>query len=232
LAHTGVTSRRAADAMVGEGRVSVNGVTITALGHMIDETRDQVCVDGAPVAPVAQHTYVVLNKPAGYVTSLADPHHEKTVTTLLSDLPERVYPVGRLDLDTEGTLLFTNDGELAHRLTHPKFGIPRVYRVQVVGEVSPTDLARFGKGIRLPDGNVGRASATLERTEGGNAVLLLELTEGRKREVKHLCSAVGHPVVKLERISFAGITCEGLLLGQWRQLSGEEVAGLRRLVDL
>ncbi len=232
LARSGVASRRTADLMVAGGRVTVNGVVIDTPGHMVDETADEVRVDGKIVAPTDSYVYIVLNKPPGYITSLRDPHHRRTVRDLLTGVGARVYPVGRLDLDTEGVLLFTNDGELAHRLTHPRYGIKKVYRAQVKGEVDENDLAKFSRGIDLPDGNVGHAEATLEKTESGQSFLKIEMTEGRKREVKHLCSAVGHPVVFLRRTNFAGIGCDDLSVGKWRRLTDAEVASLRQKVGL
>lgn len=232
LAQCGVASRRNADVVVSEGRVTVNGRIVDTPGHQIDETTDEVKVDGIIVTPAVEYKYVVLNKPPGYITSLSDPHHSRTVADLVAAVEDRVYPVGRLDLDTEGVLLFTNDGDLAHRLTHPRYGIKRVYQASVKGKVSKTSLAKLPKGIKLPDGNVGYAKAKIERVENMHSVLILELTEGRKREVKHLCKAVGHPVIKLKRIDFAGITCERLEIGKWRYLTKREVTNLRELAGL
>jgi pseudouridine synthase len=232
LAQCGVASRRNADDLVLAGRVSVNGTVIDKPGIQVDEIADEIKVDGVIVRPETDFKYLVLNKPAGYVTSLSDPHHTRTVADLVRTVSERVYPVGRLDLDTEGVLLFTNDGELAHRLTHPRYGVKRVYQARVKGEVSSVTLEKFPRGIKLPDGNIGRATATVNRVEKGHSDLVLELTEGRKREIKHLCKAVGHPVVKLVRVDFAGISCEKLKKGEWRYLTAPEVAGLRKLVGL
>jgi 23S rRNA pseudouridine2605 synthase len=232
LARSGVASRRTADLMVADNRVTVNGVIVNTPGHMVDETTDEVCVDGKVVTPAESYVYIVLNKPAGYITSLRDPHHRRTVRDLISGVGARVYPVGRLDLDTEGVLLFTNDGELAHRLTHPRYGIKKVYQVQVKGEISDGDLAQFSKGIELPDGNIGRATANLKKIENDRSFLILEMTEGRKREVKHLCTAVGHPVVFLCRTNFAGISCADLEIGKWRRLTEKEILSLRAKVQL
>jgi len=232
LSRCGVASRRNADLLLTQGRVAVNGQVVSTPGLMVDEEADEVRLDDQVIRPVDQKEYIVLNKPAGYLTSLSDPHHRKTVVTLLGGLGRRVYPVGRLDLDTEGTLLLTNDGELAHRLTHPKYAITRVYQARVAGAVEDQKLAMFAKGIRLPDGNIGKADAV--RLESGDRFtdLKLELKEGRNREVKHLCRAVGHPVLRLVRVSFAGITCDGLALGQWRRLDPQEIGRLRGLVGL
>lgn len=232
LSQCGVASRRNADLMVEAGRVAVNGEIVVALGHMIDEAADRVTVDGRPVSPSPRYTYILLNKPGGYVTSRSDPHHQRTVVDLLTDLPVRVNPVGRLDLDTTGVLLFTDDGELAHRLTHPRFEVAKVYRATVTGDVSSAQLRRLGEGVLLPDGRLGRAKAAVEETGDGRTILRLELTEGRKREVKHLCKAVGHPVVVLERRSFAGLDAAGVAVGKWRYLTSEEIARLRRLAGL
>jgi pseudouridine synthase len=199
---------------------------------MVDEGNDIIRVDGMVVKPVREYTYIVMNKPTGYVTSLSDPHHEKVITDLLSDVAARVYPVGRLDMDTEGVLLFTNDGEMAHRLTHPRHGIVKTYEARVEGRVTKPELDQFKIGIRLPDGAVGRANARILAAFDEFTDLRLELTEGRKREVKHLCKGIGHPVITLIRTTFAGITAERLPPGGWRYLTDEERHNLRKQVGL
>jgi len=232
LARCGVASRRSADSLVLAGRVTVNGATIDTPGFSVDEEKDDVRVDNKPVKPVPIYVYAVLNKPAGYVTTLSDPHHEKTVLDLILDIPERIYPVGRLDMDTEGVLLFTNDGEMAHRLTHPKYKIIKTYQAQVNGVVPEEKLVLFSNGIELPDGATGHATARIESVGDNTTELILELTEGRKREVKHLCKAIGHPVLKLTRIDFAGITCRDLPIGHIRYLTDTELADLRRQIKM
>jgi 23S rRNA pseudouridine2605 synthase len=232
LAQCGVASRRAADDLVVAGRVAVNGETIETPGHMVDEAKDAVTVDGKPAVPQAVHTYVVMNKPAGYVTSMSDPHHRKTVNLLLKGVGKRVYPVGRLDLDTEGALLFTDDGELAHRLSHPRYGVSKIYLARVEGNVAEGELAQFSKGIKLPDGVVGKAQAVIKASGTGYTDLELTLTEGRKREVKHLCKAIGHPVINLVRLSFGGIKADDLASAAWRYLTDDEVLSLKKLAGL
>lgn len=232
LASCGVASRRTADDLVLEGRVSINDDVINTPGYMVDEDNDIIRVDGVVVKPVKEPTYIVMNKPAGYVTSLSDPHHDKVVTELLSDIAVRVYPVGRLDLDTEGVLLFTNDGELAHRLMHPRYGVTKVYHARVEGKVTKPKLDQFRIGIKLPDGAYGRAKVRVLNATDEYSDLVIELTEGRKREVKHLCKGVGHPVIKLVRTEFAGITAGRLSLGKWRYLTAKERYQLRRLVNI
>ena len=228
----GVASRRAADNYIIEGRVLVNGEIITTLGYKVDESADMVMVDGFLVSPIKQHTHIVLNKPAGYITSLTDPQNRPTVINLIKELPQRVYPVGRLDFDTEGVLLFTNDGELAFRLTHPKYGIKRFYLAIVEGNVSDASLKLFPKGIKLPDGAVGKARVRQSRIVKDTTELELELTEGRNHEIKHLCRAIGHPVLRLTRIEFSGIKSGNLKKGRWRHLTQAEVDHLKKMVKL
>ncbi len=232
LSRCGIASRRRADTLVSKGHVTVNGELIDTPGRMIDEDADEVCVDGVRVKPTEIYTYIVLNKPAGYISSLSDPYHQQTVISLLGDVPARVYPVGRLDLDTEGTLLFTNDGELSFRLTHPKYAVKRVYSARVRGKVTADKLTLFSKGIKLPDGKTGRAVARIANTGNDYTDLYLELTEGRKREVKHLCKEIGHPVIRLYRNSFGGINSEDIEKGKWRFLTNPEIDGLYKLVGL
>ena len=219
LARAGVASRRKADELIKAGRVTVNGEagqlnTFVARG-------DRVLVDGEPVA-AQRLAYVLLHKPAGTVTTASDPQGRPTVVELV-DLPERVVPVGRLDVDTTGALLLTNDGGLAHRLAHPRYGVEKVYEVDVAGEPDDAALRALAEGVELEDGVTAPAAV------GRLAPSRLELTlhEGRNRQVKRMLEAVGHPVEKLHRSRYAGLTLEGLSSGQWRELTAEEVAELR-----
>jgi len=232
LAHCGVASRREADSIVVSGRVTVNGQIVNIPGTQIDESTALVTVDGRPVGLIEKYAYIVLNKPAGCLTSHADPHHGNTVMQYVQDAQPGLNPVGRLDYDTEGVLILSNDGELIHRLTHPRYGAVRVYQAVVKGRISPNGLRSLSRGLPLPDGTVGRAEAKIITAGDSQSEVHLELTEGRKREVKHLCRAIGHPVLQLRRIAYAGITLEGLPPGRWRHLTKTEVAGLRKLVGL
>jgi 23S rRNA pseudouridine2605 synthase len=232
LARCGVSSRRQADLLITKGQISVNGEILESPGYNVDESKDVVCIDGRHVTPIDDFTYVVLYKPAGYLTSRGDPHHNKIVIDLVKDIPQRVNPVGRLDLDTEGVLLLTNDGELAFRLTHPRYNIKRIYRARVLGKMVSAQLGLFQKGIKLPDGAVGKADVSIISSSAEQSEIEMELTEGRKREVKYLCEAVGHPVIRLERISFGGITCKGLKKGKWRELTNAEIDSLKSLTGL
>jgi pseudouridine synthase len=224
LARAGVASRRGADELIKAGRVRVNGRP-GELNTFVG-SRDTVEVDGRRVGKQAL-AYVLLNKPAGVVTTARDPGGRPTVVGLVPAEP-RVVPVGRLDADTTGALLLTNDGRLAHRLAHPRYEVDKVYEVEVEGDPSPATLERLAAGIELDDGPT--ASARVRRR--GRGRLELTIHEGRKRQVKRMCEAVGHPVRRLHRSRYAGLTVQGLGLGEWRAVSRDEVERLRRLVCL
>jgi 23S rRNA pseudouridine2605 synthase len=220
LARAGVASRRRCEELIAEGRVEVNGVVV-GLGAQVDVSHDIVTIDGAfvPLAPDA--VYYVLNKPAGYVTTAHDPQGRPTVVDLVPPEP-RVFPVGRLDLDTEGLLLLTNDGELTHRLTHPSFGIEKEYLAEVEGTPSRGALRRLREGVELEDGRTAPAKVALVHPN----LLRLVIHEGRKRQVRRMCAAVGHPVVRLVRVRIASLVTGSLAPGQWRTLDGDEVRAL------
>jgi 23S rRNA pseudouridine2605 synthase len=219
LARAGVASRRAADELIKAGRVRVNGEP-GQLNTFV-EARDVVEVDGRRVER-QQLAYVLLHKPAGVVTTASDPHGRPTVVGLV-DHPTRVVPVGRLDADTTGVLLLTNDGPLAHRLAHPRYGVEKVYEADVEGRPSEEVLRRLRQGVELDDGPTAPAGAR----RLGPSRLELTLHEGRKHQVKRMCDAVGHPVTGLHRSRYAGLGAGDLQPGEWRELTAEEVASLR-----
>jgi pseudouridine synthase len=232
LSKSGIASRRGADRLIQQGRIVINGVKSVDLGVIIDENKDEVYVDGRLISLPPEPVYVMLNKPKGYVTSLHDEFGRKTVTELVRNVGQRVYPVGRLDLDTEGVLLLTDDGELVFRLTHPKYQIKKIYCVTVRGEFPPELVARFEEGVELEDGFVATARGKLLSSRGKFSTLNLELTEGRKREVRRMCRILGFPVQYLRRTKFSGISCEGMKLGSWRFLNRKEVEKLKKKVAL
>src|SRR2546423_1732961 len=219
LARAGVASRRGADELIKAGRVRVNGEP-GALNSFV-ETGDRVELDGRDLAP-QRLAYVLLHKPAGVVTTARDPHGRPTVVDLVPHEP-RVVPVGRLDADTTGALLLTNDGPLAHRLAHPRYGVEKVYEAEVEGELTDEALRRLREGVELDDGRT--APARVRRL--GRSKLELAIHEGRKHQVKRMLSAVGHPVTRLHRSRYAGLTLEGLEPGAWRELEPSEVDRLR-----
>jgi pseudouridine synthase len=223
LARSGVASRRRADELVEAGRVRVNG-DVGQLNTVVG-SRDVVEVDGRRVE-LQRLAYVLLHKPAGVLTTARDPHGRRTVVELLS-VDARVVPVGRLDADTTGALLLTNDGPLAHRLAHPRYGVPKVYETVVEGSPGREALAALRDGVDLEDGRTAPADARVVRCGAASTVLELTLHEGRKHQVKRMCAAVGHPVVRLHRSRYAGLDLEGLEPGDWRELTTDEVAALR-----
>ncbi len=232
IARRGLASRRQAEAWIRQGRVRVNGRVVTEMGVRVDPDADRVEVDGRPLPPEAPRVVLVLRKPAGYVTTVRDPHAPRTVMEFVRDAPVRVFPVGRLDRDTRGVLLFTNDGDLAHALLHPSRGVEKVYRVVAKGLPSPEALGRLEQGVVLEDGPTAPARVWGVRPGGGVVRFMLALREGRKREVRRMVEAVGGRVVDLERVAFGPVTARGLREGQWRLLSPPEVEALRRTAGL
>jgi 23S rRNA pseudouridine2605 synthase len=233
LAAAGLGSRRACEALVRAGRVAVNGAPVT-LGATADPARDVVTVDGQPVALRPPLLYLALNKPPGYVTTAADDRGRPTVLDLLPPQPARVFPVGRLDLDSEGLLLLTNDGELAARLMHPRYAVPREYLAWVRGTPDAAALAELRRGVVL-DGVLCRPQrVVLDRSHRapGQSLLEIVLTEGRKREVRRLCAAVGCAVVRLLRVRYGPVRLGNLAPGAVRALTTGETAALRHAVGL
>lgn len=227
LAHAGVASRRRAEDLIRAGRVTVNGAVVTELGTRVDPSRDEVRVDGRPLRGAESRVYVLLHKPAGVVSTARDPQGRRTVLDLLPDLGVRLYPVGRLDYDSSGLILLTNDGALALRLTHPRYGAEKVYRVQVEGHPSPAALDRLRRGMRLSDGMTAPARVREVARDAAGSTLEVVLREGRNRQVRRMFAAVGHPVRALVRVGEAGLTLGDLPPGAWRRLTEEEVARLR-----
>ena len=225
LAHAGVASRRAAEEIVREGRVTVDGETVTDPARDVDESH-RVEVDGKRVEPEAHEVYA-LNKPTGVVSTAHDTHGRPTVVQLVRSRA-RLYPVGRLDADTTGLILLTNDGELAERLTHPRYGVKKVYRARVQPpRLSPRALEALKKGVELDDGRT--APAQVRQPAGG--VVELTIREGKKRQVRRMLEAVGHRVVELERVAFGPLGLRGLERGKSRRLNEREVERLRRAAE-
>ncbi len=226
MAECGVASRREAETYIAEGRVQVNGEVAT-IGAKIDPDADAVALDGAGIIR-DQKVYVVLHKPKGVITSAKDTHERRTVLDCLDGVTARVFPVGRLDMDVTGALLLTNDGEIAHRLAHPKFQVDKIYVAWVDGRMTAATARSLSEGIELEDGPTAPAKVTILKTTNDSSRVRLVIHEGRKRLVKRMCAAVGHPVRDLRRLAMGSIRADGLIPGEWRYLSDEEIATLKR----
>ena len=234
MAQAGVASRRKAEELITAGRVRVNGKVVTELGTKVDPRKDQVTVGDKHLA-VEQHVYLLLHKPRGYVTTLSDPEGRPTVMELLKNVAVRLYPVGRLDFNTEGVLLLTNDGDLAHALMHPSGEVEKTYEVKLRGVALPDVVESFRKGVTLDDGSrtaPAKVSA-MGPTEGGsNSWLEVTIHEGKNRQIHRMAEALGHQVAKLQRVRYAGLELGALRPGSYRALAEREVDGLRRLVGM
>ena len=232
LSAAGHASRRAAEALIEAGRVSVNGMTVTALGSRADPARDDIRLDGRRVGLPTSRRYLVLNKPRGYVTTRRDPQHRKTVLDLIPDVADYVYPVGRLDYDSEGLLLLTNDGELSARLTHPSHGVPRVYEATVRGVPTEARLRRLAAGVPVDGRRAAPAGVRLlvnrfaKRTDESR--LRIVLREGRNRQVRRMLEAIGHPVRRLRRVEMGPLRLGRLRPGAVRELLPAELKALER----
>jgi 23S rRNA pseudouridine2605 synthase len=234
LATAGICSRRAAERLMEQGRVQVNGHTVTQPGSRVDPSQDRIVVDGKPLPRASrQKIYLMLNKPRGCVTTLADPEGRPTVGDLIRSVRSRVFPVGRLDYDSEGLLLVTNDGDLARDLMHPGSGVEKTYTVKVRGRPGEQALQRLSRGVSL-DGKMARSSRLrLVKGSGSSTNSWLEVTvkEGRKHLVRRMLQSIGHPVLKLRRTRYDGIRLGKLASGTFRPLTPRELAGLRQACD-
>ncbi len=229
MAQAGVASRRKCEEMIRQGRVAVNGLTVTELGTKVDPERDVITVDGRQIKVVERNIYIALHKPPGVITTARDPWGRPTVLDLV-DVDTRVYPVGRLDADSEGLILLTNDGVLAHQLTHPSFEHEKEYHVLVSGRPSGEALERLRSGVPLEDGVTAPARVDVLRRESGDTWLRIVLREGRKRQIRRMAEAIGGPVRRLIRVRIGPIRLGGLEPGLWRHLSPGEVRQLRQVV--
>lgn len=228
IAAAGLTSRRQAEEWISAGRVRLNG-RIATLGESADLQGDTIEVDGQALRGPAAAIYLLLNKPSGYVTSLNDPQGRPVVTDLVKEVGARVYPVGRLDLTTEGLLLLTNDGELANHLAHPRHQVDKTYLVRVRGVLAEADRLRLEQGVQLDDGMTAVAKVSRVRAVGQHSWFEITIHEGRNRQVRRMCETLGYPVSRLKRVRLAFLTLDELQPGQFRHLSRQEVARLKAL---
>jgi 23S rRNA pseudouridine2605 synthase len=232
LAQAGIGSRRACEILIGDGRVEVNSEVVTEQGRRVDPERDVIRVDGARIPPPRRHLYLALNKPRGVVVTMDDPEGRRTVADLLATggsrvvRNERLFHVGRLDADSEGLLILTNDGELANKLAHPSYLVPKTYIAEVTGLVSAETLRKLRRGITLEDGPVRPASVKITSSAADRTLIKITLQEGRNRIVRRTMEAVGHPVRRLSRIGIGPVRLGNLKVGEYRELTREELGGL------
>ena len=229
IAEAGVASRRKAEEMIRQGRVTVNGRVVTQQGVRVDPEKDHVKVDGRHLKPAPPLVYVMLNKPRGHVSSLNDPAGRPTVADLLRGVRLRVFPVGRLDFDSEGLMLLTNHGELAQALLHPRYHVPKTYLIKVKGVLTADQISALERGVRLEEGITSPAGVKKVRKVEQNSWLEVTIYEGRKHQVKRMLEAVEHPVLKLTRVRFGPLSLGQLALGEYRYLTDREANALRQI---
>jgi 23S rRNA pseudouridine2605 synthase len=226
ISKAGITSRRAAEELILNGRVTVNGIVVIELGSKADPAVDRIAVDGKPLQFSAKHMYILLNKPTGYITALKDSQGRPLVTDLLKGVEERVYPVGRLDYNTEGLLLLTNDGDWANRLMHPRHEVEKEYHVRVRGKVLDQQLKRMAGGVELEEGITAPAVVRMVKSSDQNDWISVTIHEGRNRQVRRMCEVVSLSVVRLRRVRYGSLEIGALKPGQFRYLTEAEVKGL------
>ena len=231
MAQSGVASRRACEEMIKDGRVLVNGKQ-AVLGDKVDPAKDHILIDGKPLAPEEPRQYLVVNKPFGYITTSKDQFGRKSVLDLIPDIQQRVYPVGRLDYDSEGLVLLTNDGDLAYRVTHPKFELPKSYVVRLRGKVTMDAVYRLRTGVILEDGRTAPAQVEVMKPDGEDSILRISITEGRNRQLRRMCAKVGYEVVRLTRTAIGPINLGKLAPASYRPLSSKELQSLKKAVKL
>ena len=231
LALCGMASRRKANQAIFQGRVVVNGDCVQKPGQLVDIEKDEILVDGQRLVCPQRYRYILLNKPKGVITTVTDDRKRKTVVDLVN-AEERLFPVGRLDLDTEGVLLLTNDGDLTYRLSHPKYEIDKLYRAWVEGRMRRKALKLLARGVDIDEGVNVNCDARILETKSNQTQVEIRIHQGKKRQIKRMLKAVGHPVIYLERIQFGSLKADGLSRGEWRDLSDDEVTALYRIAGL
>ena len=227
LSNAGLASRRHAEELITEGRVKVNGAVVTSLGFKADPHRDHISLDGKSIGKLDSKVYLLLNKPRGCVTTLEDPLGRSTVRDFIRGEKRMVKPVGRLDFDSEGLLILTNDGDLQQRLTHPRYGIPRTYLVKVRGVPDPATIRKLSDGVRLEDGVTLPAKVRLVERLKRNSWMRLTVREGRNKLIKRMCTAISHPVIRLKRVRYGSLALGNLKPGNYRYLTPKEIKELK-----
>ena len=228
LAQAGLTSRRHAEQLIKNGEITVNGQLVTEMGTQVEPGADIIVYQGRKIGSMPRMVYVLLNKPAGFICSVDDPQGRPTVLSLLKDIEERIYPVGRLDYDTSGLLLLSNDGEFTNLMIHPRYKIIKTYEARVKGRASQPELDRICQGLLLEDGMTAPAQVKLLTQDETSSLLEISIHEGRKRQIKRMCAAINHPVLNLKRTRLAFLSLQDIEEGKYRLLSSQEVEALKK----
>jgi len=231
LASAGVASRRKCDELITAGKIKVNGNVTTTLGLQVDDVKDEVEFEGTVVYPVEKKIYIVINKPVGFVSTVKDEHDRKTVIDLIP-ISERIFPVGRLDYDTSGVIILTNDGPLSHRLAHPSYEIEKIYYVLLDKVVSPKDFYNIEHGIMLDNKKTHPCKVSQIRVYDNCSLLSISIHEGRNRQIRRMFESLDYEVQELDRVQFANINLTGLKRGEWRYLTKKEITELKKIVDI
>ncbi|MFW6279288.1 MAG: pseudouridine synthase [Bacillota bacterium] len=230
MAHAGVASRRKSEDIIAEGRVKVNGEVVTEMGFKIDPQQDTVTVDGEVISR-EEKVYILFNKPTGCVCTVDDPRGRKTVLDYIDGVSQRIYPVGRLDYDTSGLLIITNDGQLTNILTHPSYEIDKTYLVEIPGQLTAKEKKQLEEGVELEDGITAPAEAEIVYKNSDKTIFMLTIHEGRNRQVRRMCEKIGHRAINLKRIGLAFLSLEQLSPGEFRFLTTEEVKKLKQITQ-
>lgn len=229
LADAGICSRRKAETLILEGKVTVNNTIITELGTKVDTQKDSVCYDGIKVSIKDKNVYIILNKPIEYITTVKDQFGRLTVMDLIKDIEYRLVPVGRLDYDTSGLLIMTNDGDLVYKITHPKHNINKVYIAQIKGIPTQQEISDFEKGLFIDDYKTSDAKFEILKTENNHATVKITIHEGKNRQVRKMCDKIGHPVISLTRVAIGDIELGQLAVGEYRYLTDDEINYLKKI---
>lgn len=230
LAYCGIASRRKSEEYIKNGRVKINGEITRELGKKINPQMDIIEFDNIVVKNIQEHMYILLNKPIGFVTTVEDQFNRKTVIDLVNQVNERIYPVGRLDYDTEGLLILTNDGNLTYRLTHPKYEIQKEYIAEIRGIPTKEKIQSFKEGLEIDNYITSPAGFDIIHIKNGNTTTKITIHEGKNRQIRKMCDKIGHPVITLKRIKMGNIELGNLPRGQWRELTEKEIENLKNLV--
>lgn len=229
LALAGVASRRKSEELILDGKIKVNKQVVTTLGTKVNPNYDIIEYNNKKIIHKEEKVYYMLHKPIGYITSVKDEKNRKTVIDLLKTVPERIYPVGRLDYDTSGLLILTNDGELTYKITHPKYEIAKIYKAKVSGTPTPNELEQFQNGLMIEGRKTAKAKIHILKTKANSSIVSITITEGRNRQVRKMCETIGHPVINLKRVAIGQLHIGNLSVGQYRPLTMQEVKYLKSL---